>query len=279
MLVSGPMSGMMKLFSSDVATPTMAEMMGVSAEIKLVSGGRTADMICMHAEMIGVRKLISGGRMADMICDSRGRMDPRALMSGGSTVCAMDMSGGPTDWIRPERAGPTLDTRGCSIWRALVSPEKMSDPVSSGRSRPSVEETVFHMPARASDSAGATASNAPESASGRFLASDCAILCTTGPTFLATLSTDSMSWSVSAPMSASSRPSPVSQFDHAAFMVFTEPSMVVAASRAVVPVMPMFSCTAWMAVMTSENLLGSRACPVSSDASLTRRSSSDFVPP
>ena len=72
-----------------------------------------------------------------------------------------------------------------------------------------------------------------------------------GMTLLAAVTTDSISSSVRAPMSASSLPSSVTKFCHAALAMLTEPSMVVAASRAVVPLMPCFCCTSSMAATTS----------------------------
>ena len=66
----------------------------------------------------------------------------------------------------------------------------------------------------------------------------------TGIRFLATLPTAVSRLSVSCPISASLRARPVSQLSHAALAVLMLPSMVVAASLAVVPVMPKLSCTA-----------------------------------
>ena len=56
-----------------------------------------------------------------------------------------------------------------------------------------------------------------------------------GTTCEAAVSTLVTRLSVSCDMSASESPRPVSQFSHAAFAMLSEPSMVVAASRAVVP--------------------------------------------
>ena len=105
-----------------------------------------------------------------------------------------------------------------------------------------------------------------------------------GPTFWMTVPIESTSWVVNPLMSALSLPSSASQFCHAAFIMPTEPSMVVAASLAVVPLMPICSCMMWMACTTSENLSMDRS-PISPFACLTlfaswiRRSISDFVPP
>ena len=68
---------------------------------------------------------------------------------------------------------------------------------------------------------------------------------------VATAPMDVRSCSVSCEKSTSSRPKPVMKFSHAALAMPMEPEMVVAASFAVVPVMPMFSCTVWMASTTS----------------------------
>ena len=74
-----------------------------------------------------------------------------------------------------------------------------------------------------------------------------AIWPTRGTTLPAVVATDSTIWSVSAAMSAPSLPSAATQFENAALAELTEPSMVVAASLAVVPVMPISSWTRWMA--------------------------------
>ena len=105
-----------------------------------------------------------------------------------------------------------------------------------------------------------------------------------GPMFLMTVPMLVTSWLVSLPMSASFLPSSVSQFCQAAFMLPTEPSMVVEASLAVVPVMPRLFWTSWMACTTSLNLsmLRSPAWPLASRsllASKMRRSISVLVPP
>ena len=68
-----------------------------------------------------------------------------------------------------------------------------------------------------------------------------------GTTLPAAVATDSTSWSVSAAMSAPSLPRAATQLKNAAFAELTEPSMVVDASLAVVPVMPISSWTRWMA--------------------------------
>ncbi len=87
--------------------------------------------------------------------------------------------------------------------------------------------------------------------------------------------------SSSPPRSASSRAMPVSRFCHAAFMELALPSMVLAASLAVVPVMPMLSCTAWMAWMIWSKLTPSRFSMVrlSTPLSLISRTISSCVPP
>ena len=74
---------------------------------------------------------------------------------------------------------------------------------------------------------------------------------------------------------------PVSRFCHAAFMELALPSMVLAASLAVVPVMPMLSCTAWMAWMIWSKLTPSRFSMVrlSTPLSLISRTISSCVPP
>ena len=59
-------------------------------------------------------------------------------------------------------------------------------------------------------------------------------------TLFASVATDSASWSTS--------PVPVRKLSHAAFAAFIDPSIVVEASFAVVPVIPSSVCTSWIAV-------------------------------
>ena len=85
-------------------------------------------------------------------------------------------------------------------------------------------------------------------------------------------------------MSALSLPSSVTQFCQAAFAMLTLPSMVVAASRAVVPAMPCFCWIRSMAVTMSLKLSMERsdASPMLAAYSLAsemRRCISSFVPP
>lgn len=106
------------------------------------------------------------------------------------------------------------------------------------------------------------------------------MVATRGMTFEAAVSTDSTSSSVSLPISASSLPSSVSQFSHEAFIMLTLPSMVVAASREVVPAMFICSCIVWMANTTlSKDRLDSSTAELTACASLTRRCISSLVPP
>ena len=100
----------------------------------------------------------------------------------------------------------------------------------------------------------------------------------------AAVTSESTSSCVLASMSALSLPSSVTQLDHAAFAMLTEPSIVVAASMAVVLAMPCFCCTRSIAVTMSLKLsmLRFEACPMLaaySFASAIRRSISDLVPP
>ncbi len=105
--------------------------------------------------------------------------------------------------------------------------------------------------------------------------------------FEAAVTTESARLPVSPAMSAESSPRPVSQLSHAAFMELTEPSMVVAASRAVVPPTCMLSCMTWIAATMFEKLseLESTVTPsfcwtsVILDASEMSLFISDCVPP
>ena len=106
------------------------------------------------------------------------------------------------------------------------------------------------------------------------------MVATRGTTFDAAVSTDCNSSSVSLPMSASSLPSSVTQFSQAALAMLQEPSMVVAASREVVPAICICSCIVWMANTTlSKDRLDSSTAELTACASLTRRCISSLVPP
>ena len=86
-------------------------------------------------------------------------------------------------------------------------------------------------------------------------------------------------------MSASSLPSSVSQLLQAALALLTEPSIVVEASKAVVPVMPISVWTRWIAsiilskgtslTVSAVTFIESPSTPVS----LMRRAISACVPP
>ena len=78
---------------------------------------------------------------------------------------------------------------------------------------------------------------------------------TLGTTFEAATTAESTSWPVRADMSAVSLPSPTSQLSQAAFMAETEPSIVVEASRAVVPPICIDSCMTWMAATMLSKLM------------------------
>ena len=96
----------------------------------------------------------------------------------------------------------------------------------------------------------------------------------------AAVATESTSSPVSFPMSASSLPSSVSQFSHAALAMLHEPSMVEAASREVVPAICICSCIVWMAsTMLSKDRLDSSTAPLTACASEIRRCISSLVPP
>ena len=77
------------------------------------------------------------------------------------------------------------------------------------------------------------------------------ICCTLGITFFPNVVTLSTRFPTNSPKFALSSAMPVSKFCHAAFIAFAEPSIVVLASLAVVPVIPMLSCTRWIASTTS----------------------------
>ena len=100
---------------------------------------------------------------------------------------------------------------------------------------------VFHAPASASVTIGPSCSETFETSDGSCSTTVPAISATLGATFVMTFSTHSRSSSVKAPMSASGLPRAASQFSHADFIALTDPSIVVEASCAVVPAIPMFS--------------------------------------
>ena len=100
---------------------------------------------------------------------------------------------------------------------------------------------MFHAVARASDTTGASTEPRPDSTAGNACTMLLPIIATRGATFLATVPMDSRSRVVSWLKSTSSRPRPVRKFVHAALAMPMEPDMVVDASFAVVPVMPISS--------------------------------------
>ena len=106
---------------------------------------------------------------------------------------------------------------------------------------------MFHAVESASETMGASTEPKPERTDGKAWMRLLPIIATRGATFLATAPMDSSSWFVRWLKSTSSRPRPVRKFVQAAFAMPMEPEMVVDASLAVVPVIPISSCTVWMA--------------------------------
>ena len=106
-----------------------------------------------------------------------------------------------------------------------------------------------------------------------------------GTRLSATVATDSIRFPVSAPRSAFSSEIPVSRFCHAACMDEIDPWIVDAASAAVVPVMPILSCTTPIAsmILSKETSFTVFAVTViwlpSTPESLMSRAISDAVPP
>ena len=74
----------------------------------------------------------------------------------------------------------------------------------------------------------------------------------TGRILSAAVVTDDKRFPVNCAISALLFPIPVTQFSHAFFAEFTLPSIVVLASSAVVPVIPISVCTTWIASTMSE---------------------------
>ncbi len=166
-----------------------------------------------------------------------------------------------TDSLRPPA---TLDTISrprsrkadgsvrASLAMSMASPmdESICDESTPGRLMPTPASAVCAMPhavASACDTTGASTSPSPAMTAGKAWMMPWPIWATRGATFVATEPTDSSSCVVIWVKSTSSRPRAVRKFSHEAFAMPMEPEMVVAASWAVVPVTPMFSCTVWMA--------------------------------
>ena len=78
------------------------------------------------------------------------------------------------------------------------------------------------------------------------------IVCTRGRMFSAAIMAESIKLFTSASKSAFSSAIPVSRFCQAAFVALTLPLIVVMASLAVVPVIPICVCTSWIACTMSE---------------------------
>ena len=143
-----------------------------------------------------------------------------------------------------------------SLARSMALPmvESICDESTPGSLMPTPERAVEAMPhavASASERTGASTSPSPCRTVGKAWMIPCPICATRGATLVATAPTDSRSWVVIWVKSTSSRPRAVRKFSHEALAMPMEPEMVVAASSEVVPVMPMFSCTVWMASTTS----------------------------
>ena len=97
---------------------------------------------------------------------------------------------------------------------------------------------MFHAAASASNTMGARTVLKPLSTEGNASIMFLPMIATRGATLVATVPMASKSCVVSAEKSTSSRPRPVRKLSHAALAMLIEPWMVVAASKEVVPVMP-----------------------------------------
>ena len=106
-------------------------MTGVSAWMAAVSGGMTADAICITSEMMGVRKLMIGGSIAFAMLASSGTMPDSADMSGGMTAVAKFDSAGPREVVSiciagaMELTSPWMpeETAGMTACRVVAMPE------------------------------------------------------------------------------------------------------------------------------------------------------------
>ena len=141
-----------------------------------------------------------------------------------------------------------------------------------------------HHAVKPSSTAGRPSSTQPVARSVNVWKNVSAICATRGTTLPAAVMMESTSWSVMADMFALSLPSAATQLRNAALAELTDPSMVVAASSAVVPVMPISSWTRWIASTMSayESMARSPASPFAALSSLALAMSrfiSDLVPP
>ena len=153
--------------------------------------------------------------------------------------------------------------------------ERMS-PIGPGTAAAALSSACVKMPTNAWPTTGASFVTTPGNCS---TAVD-TMVARRGTMLDAAVATESTSSPVSLPMSASSLPSSVTQFSQAAFAMLQEPSMVVAASREVVPAICICSCIVWMAsTMLSKDRLDSSTAELTACASLTRRCISSLVPP
>ena len=105
------------------------------------------------------------------------------------------------------------------------------------------------------------------------------IVCKRGITFSPTVTILSTKFPMYSSRLAFSSPNAVTRFCHALFIDDTDPCIVVLASFAVVPVIPISVCTMWIASTISAYDDKSNFCPDSFSASARRRCISSFVPP
>ena len=223
----------------------------------------------------------AGIRYSPACAETPSRKPPNSCRAVDTTSTAPAKSKSPASSESPSPAR-------CA--NACTSPRNCSMPVSSQFGSGSSNLSVMNVPAM-SNASNRASPNAPPTCAAisgpcvTTVPTNVPTICPTrGPTLSTTWPIDSSSCPLSSCMSAVSEPRPVTQLAHAAFAMLMEPSMVCAASLAVVPMMPCFSWIRSMAVTMSEKLSIERslARPVAaaySFASAMRRSISDFVPP
>ena len=253
---------------SCMATPMTCEMIGTIIAKALCSTGRMAwptfSSVEPSCSMAGRTALNAptapdaNDAMAGSICDAK-------YVTNGDTAEMIVVTAPPIvetmvsqmpgicspSFPKADLHVPTTDAAASAIaWNAPVIWEA-STVGSCMPSSAKAPTAMFQAVASASESTGPRTGPRPDSTTGNASTIPLPICATLGATFVATAPIDSSSCCVSCEKSTSSRPSPVMKFSHAAFAMPMEPLIVVAASLAVVPVMPMFSCTVWMASTTS----------------------------
>ena len=230
-----------------------------SARKRVTAAARMAGRL---SPMAVARSCITVVRVSTISCACSDMYVMTPTMSCATAVSRYGRS--CTAW---DRSGPATDAMPASSdW---ASPAQ-STPARYSRTVPSALAAAPASPAAASATTGRRVWPTCETAVGRYDTTVVNTCPTRGATFVTTPSTEPSRLPTSAPTSASGSARPVRRFSHAALAMVTLPSMVPAASLAVVPAIPCASCTCWMAWTQSakESMERSDASPFAAPQAL-----------